>query len=144
MACFLVPAAEAVIATVVRRTAATRATAIDASAPSGPEGAARGGSGAGFAARLLRRVNWLTTMLWGGTALLALEHLWHGEVTPWFPFLTAAAHPADRQAMFHEMATVGVGMAVAVTLAWAGLVAVADALERRGPRIAADAPRVNA
>jgi len=36
-------------------------------------------------------LGWLTNMLWGGSLLLAFEHVWHGEETPWFPFLTAAA-----------------------------------------------------
>ena len=49
-------------------------------------------------------------MLWGGTALLAFEHVWHGEVTPWFPFLTAADSPAGIGEMFREMATVGTMM----------------------------------
>ena len=62
-------------------------------------------------------------MLWGGSALLAFEHIWHGEVTPWFPFLTAAGNPEDAMAMLHEMATTGVAMAVLVTAVWAGMVA---------------------
>ena len=70
-------------------------------------------------------------MLWGGSGLLAFEHVWHGEVTPFFPFLTAAGNPADRMEMLHEMATSGVGMAVLVTAVWGGLVAVTGMMERR-------------
>ena len=70
-------------------------------------------------------------MLWGGTALLAFEHVWHGEVTPWFPFLTAADSPAGIGEMFREMATVGTMMAVVVTAVWIGMVAVTGAIEKR-------------
>ncbi len=65
------------------------------------------------------KLRWLNMMLWGGTILLAIEHIWHGEVVPWPPFLTAMSNPADTAAMFHEMATHGVLMASLVTFAWA-------------------------
>ena len=71
-------------------------------------------------------------MLWGGVALLAFEHLWHGEITPFFPFLTAATEGAAAVSeMLHEMATVGVGMAILVTVVWAVMVAVSYAIEKR-------------
>jgi hypothetical protein len=76
-------------------------------------------------------------MLWGGTALLAFEHLWHGEITVRFPFLTAAASPAETEVMLREMATVGVGMAAAVTIAWMGLVLAASAVQRRPRQVGA-------
>lgn len=56
--------------------------------------------------------------LWGGSALLAFEHVWHGEVTMFFPFLTAAKNPETLSVMLHEMSTVGVTMAVVVTAFW--------------------------
>jgi len=65
-------------------------------------------------------------MLWGGTALLALEHVWHGEVVPWPPFLTAMENPADIGPMLHEIATVGVAMAITVTAVWGIMVLVAE------------------
>ena len=65
-------------------------------------------------------------MLWGGAILLCLEHVWHGEVVFFPPFLTAMYSPADTAEMLHEMATVGVGMAVLVTAAWVVLILVAD------------------
>ena len=70
-------------------------------------------------------------LLFGGSFLLAFEHLWHGEVVPWPPFLTAAADPADRAQMLHEMSTVGVMMAVSVTLLWAAMVVVSLVREKR-------------
>ncbi|MEE3352465.1 MAG: hypothetical protein VZR13_08655, partial [Saccharofermentanaceae bacterium] len=67
-------------------------------------------------------------------ALLALEHVWHGEVVPWFPFLTAANDVSSRAEMFREMATVGVGMALLVTAAWVGMVVVSSRLEKRASK----------
>ena len=78
-----------------------------------------------------RKLGWLCNMLWGGVILLCIEHIWHGEVVPFFPFLSAMATPADAAKMFGEMATTGVAMAVVVTAAWGGLCAVANAIERR-------------
>lgn len=37
-----------------------------------------------------RKLKWLSNLLWGGTGLLAFEHVWHGEIVPYFPFLTGA------------------------------------------------------
>ena len=71
-------------------------------------------------------------MLWGGSALLAFEHVWHGEVQPFFPFLTAASDPESAAEMLHEMATSGTAMAAVVTLAWAGLCAAVSAVQKRG------------
>jgi len=73
-----------------------------------------------------RRLSWLNKMLWGGTALLALEHVWHGEVVPWPPFLTAMKDPAEIGPMFHEMATIGVAMAIAVTVVWGVMVLITE------------------
>ena len=66
-----------------------------------------------------RKLGWLCNMLWGGVILLCIEHIWHGEVVPFPPFLTAMYNAADTSAMLHEMATVGVGMCVMVTVCWA-------------------------
>ena len=70
-------------------------------------------------------------MLWGGAILLAFEHIWHGEVVPWFPSLTAMADPGDAAEMFHEMATVGVCMALLITVVWFVMCKVADAIVKR-------------
>lgn len=61
----------------------------------------------------------LEKMLYGGSFLLAAEHLYHGEISFLPPFLTAMKTPEEVPVMLHEMATVGVGMAVLVTAAWA-------------------------
>ena len=66
-------------------------------------------------------------MLWGGVLLLAFEHFWHGEIVPFPPFLAAMSSPEDTAEMLHEIATVGVSMAVIVTAAWGLVCAVAQA-----------------
>ena len=113
MACFLVSAAEAVITSAVAKSAEKREAKHTAAIP------------------FSRKVKWLSNMLWGGSALLAFEHVWHGEVVPWFPFLTAASNPADKAEMLHEMATVGVTMALLITAVWCGMLAVCAAFEKR-------------
>ena len=78
-----------------------------------------------------RKQSWITNHLWGGAGLLAFEHVWHGEVTPYFPFLTAASNPQDTAAMLHEMSTVGVSMAALITIVWVGMLAAVKAVENR-------------
>jgi hypothetical protein len=73
-----------------------------------------------------RRLSWLNKLLWGGVILLALEHVWHGEVVPWPPFLTAMANPADIGPMLHEMAIFGGAMAITVTIVWGIMILVAE------------------
>jgi hypothetical protein len=113
MACFLVPTTEAIVTTVIQKVVAKK-----------EKNENKDGSQMkiGFADKL----KWLNGMLWGGSGLLAFEHVWHGEVTPFFPFLTAANDPADTAEMLHEMATSGSAMALLVTVVWAGLVVVSN------------------
>ena len=113
MACFIVPTAEAIVTTFVKKNADKKGNEKIKDNP------------------FIKKMNWLNNMLWGGSALLAFEHIWHGEVTPWFPFLTNAANPADAAAMLHEMATSGVAMAALVTAVWAGMVLVTNSIENR-------------
>ena len=65
-----------------------------------------------------KKLGILNGMLWGGSILLALEHIYHGEVTLTFPFLTAMQSAEDTIEMLHEMSTVGVVMAVSLTTIW--------------------------
>lgn len=123
MACFIVPVAEAAVATIAAKVAEKKEKEIRVS--EGVEVAET------TRIPFSRKLKWLTYMLWGGCVLLAFEHIWHGEVVPWFPFLTAAGNPADAAEMLHEMVTVGVAMAVLVTLVWCGIVAVVSAMEKR-------------
>ncbi len=107
MACFVVPTAEAIVTTVVTKVVEKKGKNVE-----------HGIEKVELENKLssLRRLN---KLLLGGSALLAFEHVWHGEVTPFFPFLTAASNPADLSEMLVEMGTVGVGMAVLVTAVWA-------------------------
>lgn len=65
---------------------------------------------------------WLLAMIFGGSAALAVEHIAHGEIVPWAPFLTAMASPASTAAMLDEMAAIGIPMTLALIAAWAILV----------------------
>lgn len=113
MACFLVPAAEAIVTSV-----ATKVMKKDEKASE-------------------EKISWanklgsLSKLLWGGCALLCFEHVWHGEVVPFFPFLTAMNDPAETQVMLGEMASVGGAMAVFLTVVWAiGCLAAESILKR--------------
>ena len=102
MACFIVPGAEAVVTTVITKIVENKEhkknkeneqkndllsynNAIDTEVTEATNNINR--------LPFSKKLKWLNNMLWGGTALLAFEHLWHGEITPWFPFLTAAGNP---------------------------------------------------
>jgi flagellar biosynthesis protein FlhB len=114
MACFLVPTAEAIVTKCVSK--AVKEEEQEGVIP------------------FSRKLKWLSNLLVGGSTLLAFEHVWHGEVVPWFPFLTAASNPEDLAVMLHEMSTIGVTMAVLVTGVWCGMLAVAHVIEHREPQ----------
>jgi hypothetical protein len=77
-----------------------------------------------------QRLRWLNTMLWGGVALLALEHIWHGEVVPWPPFLTAMQTPGEVGPMLHEILTYGLTMTTVILVAWGIMVGVTELRSR--------------
>ena len=137
MACFLVPAAEAVITTAVycgmkskEKKVALADVKYDRSQFESGERSEKIGK-----IPFTRKLRWLNNMLWGGSALLAFEHLWHGELVPWFPFITKAANPADAAEMLQEMSTAGVAMSVIITAVWLGMVAVTSVIEKRTPEV---------
>ena len=123
MACFIVPAVEAIAVTAAY--VAVKKNEQKLQAPK----LAESGKLADNTAKITwsKRLSWLMGLLWGGVLLLAFEHFWHGEVVPFPPFLTAMASPEDTAEMLHEMATVGVSMAVTVTAVWGVICAVAEA-----------------
>ena len=125
MACFVISAAEAVVVS-----AATKAVQKKEHA----EHAEHEASGKVSAVPFSEKLKWLRNMLCGGSALLAFEHVWHGEVVPWFPFLTAAGNPEDAAQMLHEMSTVGVTMALLVTAVWGGMLGVCAIVEKKAQR----------
>ncbi len=108
MACFTAPLAGAIVVTAVK-------SAKSADAPRNP---------------FVRRLGWLQKMLFGGSFLLAIEHVWHGEITWRYPFLTAV-RDGNTAEMLHEIATSGVAMAALITVVWVGMVLVTEARMRR-------------
>lgn len=90
MACFLIPMALAIITSIFRKKF--------------PES---------------YRINVLNVLLWGGVVALALEHVAHGEIVPYPPFLTAGLSE-----IIPEMLTIGGSMAIAATGMWASIIVV--------------------
>ncbi len=110
MACFTVPLATAAAASIIKNTLPANARRTT------------------FATKL----GWLGKMMFGGSLLLAIEHVYHGEVTLTPPFLTAIAEgPEAVSEMLHEMATRGVAMTVLVIAVWAAMVVFSTFAERK-------------
>lgn len=128
MACFIVPAAEAVITTVAEKVIKSKEKKEEVKV-SLSEGSVAKKTKIPFSTKL----GWLNKLLWGGSALLAFEHIWHGEVVPFFPFLTAVKS-GETAEMLAEMGSAGVLMAVIVTAAWVGMLAVSSVIEKRAQR----------
>lgn len=127
MACFTVPLAEAAVVSVVKHTVCRR-TDRD-----------------GAVSSVREKLGWLEKMLYGGSFLLAIEHVFHDEVTLYPPFLTAvkdgwASEKASE--MLHELATAGVSMAVLVTAVWCVMWLVSAKLKARGRAMAGEAGHV--
>ncbi|MFA5363805.1 MAG: hypothetical protein WC325_01320 [Candidatus Bathyarchaeia archaeon] len=99
MACFLVPMVVAIVTTTVQKTSKSLAEKL--------------------------KLSILNALLWGGVVLLAVEHVWHGEITPWAPYLTAMSSPADTAVMLSEMATIGTSMAAVITVTWLSTITIA-------------------
>ncbi|MEM2466717.1 MAG: hypothetical protein QXZ47_05455 [Candidatus Bathyarchaeia archaeon] len=104
MACFLIPMALAIMTSIVQKTVRSLAEKL--------------------------KLWVLNALLWGGVILLALEHVWHAEVVPWPPFLTAMANPADIPVMLHEMATVGSVMSVVTIATWGVILALSHSMPK--------------
>lgn len=128
MACFLVPAAEAIVTTCATKIIKSKEKE-ESIRISLPDNSVKEVTKVKFSTKL----GWLNKMLWGGSALLAFEHLWHGEVVPFFPFLTAVEN-GQTSSMLAEMSSAGVMMAVLVTAVWGGMVAVSSVMEKKAMR----------
>ena len=128
MACFLVSAAEAVVVTAAAQIMKNNEMKADSQ---------KLAKKAAVETKQEKYLPWskklmiLAQLLWGGAFLLCFEHIWHGEVVPWFPFLTAMNDPGDTAEMLHEMSTIGVTMAIIVTVTWAIMMFVADRIMER-------------
>ena len=85
MACFLVTTAEAIVVTVAAK--AVKSNEMKAESLKLEKNAE-------VETKQENKLPWsrklmlLAQLLWGGAFLLCFEHIWHGEVVPWFPFLT--------------------------------------------------------
>ena len=112
MACFIAPVAEAAAVSVIAKKVKKNEGETNVKIP------------------FSRKVKWLSNMLWGGSALLAFEHIWHGEVVPFFPFLTAVQTQTGAFEMLKEIATIGVTMGLIVTAVWGGMLAVVHQFEK--------------
>ena len=125
MACFTVPVGEAIVTTIIAKVMASKESKED-----------------NGKTKFSKKLGWLNKMLWGGSALLAFEHIWHGEITPNFPFLTAVQN-GETAEMLQEMATNGVGMALLVTIVWGGMVAISTIKEKNAENSAQLAEKAN-
>jgi len=96
MACFVVPTAAAIVTTIIRKKVSDK-----------------------------YHFDWLNSMLWGGVVMLAVEHIAHGEVVLYPPFLTAGFHE-----VLPEMLRVGVPMTLFILLIWGVMVAVAARMSK--------------
>ena len=128
MACFLVSTAEAIVVTAAAKAVKNSEMKADSQ---------KLAKKAAVETEQEKKLPWskklmlLAQLLWGGAFLLCFEHIWHGEVVPWFPFLTAMNDPGDTAEMLHEMSTIGVTMAIIVTVTWAIMMFVADKILER-------------
>lgn len=123
MACFLVPTGEAIVTTVVKKVIEHKEKKDPAKVQLTEDSLNK--------VKFSEKLGWLNKMLWGGSALLCIEHIWHGEVTFIPPFLTALESAEDTSVMLQEMGTVGVSMALLITAVWLGMLAVSKVLENK-------------
>ena len=98
MACFLVPMGLGIITTLLSRF---------------------------FPKRL--NIQWLNAMLWGAVAMLMVEHVAHGEILPYPPFLTAGLIE-----ILPEMLSVGVPMTIASASLWTSMTIMNEIMNRKG------------
>jgi hypothetical protein len=80
MACFLVPTAQAVITTIAAKVLKSKEKEESVKVFLS-DGSVEEATKIPFSTKL----GWLNKLLWGGSVLLAFEHLWHGEIVPFFP-----------------------------------------------------------
>lgn len=126
MACFTVPLAEAIVVSAVKAVTLKRHAADTLSEAKNAK-----------IEDLREKIGWLQNMLYGGSFLLAIEHYYHGEISFVPPFLTAMKTPEEVPLMLHEMATVGVGMALLTTAVWGAIVGINHALKKHRGLLAA-------
>ena len=118
MACFTAPLAAAIAAGVARRTVAHKESSETIS----------------WATKL----GWLEKLSFGGCALLAFEHIWHGEIIFQFPFLTGV-RDGNTAEVLREIATVGGAMTALIVAVWIGMLIASSLIVKRGKTAEAEA-----
>ena len=76
------------------------------------------------------KLGWLEKLSFGGCALLAFEHIWHGEIIFQFPFLTGV-RDGNTAEVLREIATVGGAMTALILAVWIGMLIVSSAIVKR-------------
>lgn len=130
MACLLVPGAEAIVVSIASKILEKKEKEPTEIRLSFDGSTVETGHKIPFS----RKLKWLSFLQYGGALLLAFEHVWHGEIVPWFPFLTAASDPVSLSEMLHEMSTVGVGMAALTMAVWGAMLAVVHVMEKKAEK----------
>ena len=114
MACFTAPLAAAIAAGIARRT-------VKSGDPDQPE-----------TISWATKLGWLEKLSFGGCALLAFEHVWHGEIIFQFPFLTGVKN-GETAEVLKEIATVGGAMTALIFAIWIGMLIVSARIAKRKP-----------
>ena len=104
MACFIAPLAQAVVTTALRRKLKRTSDQAVVQSP------------------WLAQLPKLELMLWGGSAMLIVDHIINGEVTWMYPFFTALEQQDGWVTMWHEILAVGFPMCAIVTAIYGALV----------------------
>ena len=126
MACFVVSAAVGVGTAVARHVVKHHEKKLEA------EGKAPVVNKFGSDVKWSKKLAYLELMLFAGSFVLAIEHIFHGEIIPIPPFFTSATiGPEAVREMFMEMGTVGVGMLGILVAAWGIGVLVVDLIKYR-------------
>ena len=112
MACFTAPLAAAIAAGIARRTVKP------------------GDSDQTETISWATKLGWLEKLSFGGCALLAFEHIWHGEIIFQFPFLTGV-RDGNAAEVLREIATVGGTMTALILAVWCGMLVVSSAIVKR-------------
>ena len=93
--------------------------------------------GVGIITLLLRKffpkrlhIEWLNAILWGAVVMLAVEHLAHGEIVAYPPFLTAGLGQ-----ILPEIISVGGTMTAVSTGIWASMVGANGLIEKKMVKI---------
>lgn len=103
MSCFVVPLAQAVATSVIRKRTKKNHSNVHINP-------------------WISQLPKLEQMLWGGSLMLIVDHVVNGELTWQYPFFTAMEQKDGIYTMLHEMMTVGLPMSLLITLVYLTMV----------------------